>query len=232
VATRSAEHLPSSSSQRAREREAESRALDEELEPASSVRQADAQIDPAFVNRWSSRAFSSKPIAFEQIRSLFEAARFTPSTENIQPWLFVYAAEGATRRRCRPLLHDDAWCWAGRAPLLVFVFARRTHPQTGAELPSAAFEAGAAWFALALQAQKLGLSCRAMSDIHHARTYAALGVPEAEFSSMIAVAIGYRGTAEDLPPDLAEQDRPGSRKPQHEFVFNGRYYADRGENRE
>jgi nitroreductase len=194
-----------------------------DLEPVSSIRTADADIDEAFLNRWSSRAFSLEPIAFEKIRTLFEAARFTPSAGNVQPWLFIYAADASTRRRARTLLNEEHRRWADRAPLLVFVFARRTHPQTGADLRTGAFDTGAAWFALALQAEKLGLSCRAMGGMLHERAYSVLGVPEAEFTSMIAVAIGYRGESGDLPPDLAERDRPSPRKRQHEFVFNGRY---------
>jgi hypothetical protein len=58
-------------------------------EPPASFRVAEAPVDPAFLKRWSSRAFSSEPLSLETLRSLFEAARFAPSAGNLQPWLFV-----------------------------------------------------------------------------------------------------------------------------------------------
>jgi nitroreductase len=187
-------------------------------------RRPEAAVDPAFVERWSSRAFSSEPITLETVRSLFEAARFAPSAGNSQPWLFVYAAERATRRRVLPILKEDNRRWAAHAPLLVFVFARRHHPKTGLPLRSYAFDTGAAWFSLALQAHRLGLNCRAMGGIHHDQAYRLLGVPEERFESMVAIALGYPGSRDDLPPELADKDVPSGRERQPSFVYNGRYY--------
>jgi len=190
---------------------------------ARAARRPEAAVDPRFVERWSSRAFSRQKLPHEMVRSLFEAARFAPSAGNLQPWLFVYASDPETRRRALTLLEPENQRWAARAPLLVFVFSRRRHPHTGAALRSAAFDTGAAWFALALQAHELGLNCRAMGGVQHELVYRALGVPEDEFESMIAVAVGFPGRAQDLPADLAERDAPTPRRRQHELVFNGRY---------
>jgi nitroreductase len=195
----------------------------EQLSPAASERVADEAIDPAFLSRSSRRAISARPLPFQVVRTLFEAARWAPSAGNVQPWLFIYAADRPVRKRAHRLLNEQNRRWAERAPLLVFVFARRNHPATGLPLRSAAFDTGAAWFALALQAQRLGLVTRAMGGILHEQTYAALGVPESEFESMVAIAIGYPGDPVDLPPDLAAKELPTSRRRQHHFVFNGRY---------
>jgi nitroreductase len=186
-------------------------------------RVADEAVESIFLDRWSRRAFSARPLPFEVVRTLFEASRWAPSAENLQPWLFIYAADRPTRTRSHRLLKEQNRRWAERAPLLVFVFARRTHPDTGQPLRTAAFDTGAAWFALALQAQLLGLVTRAMGGIFHEQTYAALGVPENEFESMAAIAIGYPGDPGELPPELATKEQPTLRRRQHEFVFNGRY---------
>jgi nitroreductase len=195
----------------------------EQLSPAAPERVADEAIDPAFLSRSSRRAISARPLPFQAVRTLFEAARWAPSAGNVQPWLFIYAADRPVRKRAHRLLNEQNRRWAERAPLLVFVFARRNHPATGLPLRTAAFDTGAAWFALALQAQQLGLVARAMGGILHEQTYAALGVPESEFESMVAIAIGYPGDSLDLPPDLAAKEVPTSRRRQHHFVFNGRY---------
>lgn len=56
--------------------------------------------------------------------------------------------------------------------------------------------------------------------IHHENTYAAFDVPEAEFESLAAIAVGYAGDASALPTDLAAKEVPNSRKSQLEFVFS------------
>lgn len=183
----------------------------------------EATVDEQLLSRWSRRAISPEPLPFDLVRSLFEAARWAPSAGNVQPWLFVYAADAPVRKRAHQLLSEQNRRWAERAPLLIFVFARRTHPETGQLLRSAAFDTGAAWFSLALQAQQLGLVARAMGGIHHDRTYRAFGVPEDQFESLVAIAVGYPGDPAALPEDLAFKEKPTSRKRQHEFVFNARY---------
>lgn len=183
----------------------------------------EAAVDEQLLARWSRRAISCEPLPFDVVRSLFEAARWAPSAGNLQPWLFVYAADAPVRKRAHQLLSEQNRRWAERAPLLIFVFARRSHPETGRPLRSAAFDTGAAWFSLALQAQRLGLVARAMGGIHHDRTYRALGVPEEQFESLVAIAVGYPGDPAALPEDLAFKEQPTPRKRQHEFVFNARY---------
>jgi nitroreductase len=106
---------------------------------------------------------------------------------------------------------------------LVFIFARRRNPETGVALRTAAFDTGAAWQSLALQAHKLGLSTRAMGGIHLDKTYEVLGVPEAEFEAIAGIAIGYPGERAELPSDLNDKEEPNTRKSTREFVFEGSY---------
>src|SRR6187402_3463460 len=195
------------------------------LPPPSLARFPDAEVDAQFVERWSRRAISDRPLSASQIQSLFEAARWAPSANNQQPWLFVYASRPESLARARELLLPTNQRWANRAPLLVFVFARKRHPETLAPLRTAAFDTGAAWQSLALQAHKLGLSARAMGGIHHDRVYEALGVPVEDFESLVGIAIGHPGERNALPADLHEKEVPNARKRTREFAFEGRYQA-------
>ena len=94
-----------------------------------------------------------------------------------------------------------------------------------APIRTAAFDTGAAWQSLALQAHKLGLSTRAMGGIHRDKTYGVLDVPQSDYESIAAIAIGYPGERESLPSDLHEREQPNARKSTREFVFEGRYAA-------
>jgi nitroreductase len=186
-------------------------------------RTPEAEVDAQFVERWSRRALSERPLSHAQIASLFEAARWAPSANNLQPWLFVYVQRPEALEKARALLNERNQRWANRAPLLIFVFARKRHPETGQPLRTALFDAGAAWFSLALQAHKLGLATHAMGGIRHELTYEAFGVPGEDFESVVAIAVGYPAQADSLPPDLQAREHPNTRKSTREFVFEERY---------
>jgi len=178
-----------------------------------------------FVERWSRRAFAARPLPAGTAASLFEAARWAPSSSNTQPWLFLYADDDESLARARPLLFDSNRRWADKAPLLVFVFARKLHARTGEPLRTGAFDTGSAWMSLALQAHALGLVTHAMGGVHHAQTYDVFGVPRDAYESMAAIAIGYPGDPADLPEDLRARETPNGRKPSAEVAMRGRYRA-------
>jgi nitroreductase len=187
------------------------------------IRTPDAEIDPSFVQRWSPRAFSSEPLEPALVHSLFEAARWAPSASNLQPWLFVYADTEESLAKVRPIVRDGNRRWADRAPLLVFVFARRHNPKTGEPNRLAVFDTGAAWMSLALQAGKLGLYTHAMGGIHQDRAYEILAVAPEEYESLCAIAIGKRGSRDELPEDLQAREAPNERRPRGEFVHHGAF---------
>ncbi len=61
----------------------------------SEVRKADHPIEKLFLDRWSPRAMSGEEIPEAELMSLFEAARWAPSSYNNQPWRILYARRGA-----------------------------------------------------------------------------------------------------------------------------------------
>jgi len=190
------------------------------LVPESS-RTPDAHVEPAFIQRWSARSLSNEPLAPSQVKSLFEAARWAPSASNLQPWLFIYADDDATLAVARPILRDGNRRWADRAPLLIFVFARRANPTTGEPNRLAAFDSGAAWMSIALQAHNLGLVAHAMGGIHPDRAFDVLGVPSDEYECLCAIAVGRRAAPDQLPDDLRAREAPSARKGIGELAFRG-----------
>jgi nitroreductase len=187
------------------------------------LRVPEAGVDSSFVDRWSPRSFHPEPVDPDAVQALFEAARWSPSASNLQPWLFVYADNDETLERVRPIVRDGNRRWSDRAPLLVFIFARRNNPKTGEPNRLAAFDTGAAWMALALQAAKLGLHTHAMGGIHPDRAHAILGVPEGEYECLCGVAIGKRAPAEHLPDDLRAREAPNERNSRDTIAHRGAY---------
>jgi nitroreductase len=190
---------------------------------ATDARVADAAVASMFVERWSRRAFAERPVSREHVRSLFEAARWTPSASNLQPWLFVYADDAESLARARPILFDSNRRWADKAPLLIFAFARNRHPTRNVVNHTSAFDTGAAWMAIALQAHALGLVSHAMGGFHHELAHDTLSVPRADFTAYAAIAVGHPGDPEQLPDDLKARELPSARKPVSQFAFRDSY---------
>lgn len=186
-------------------------------------RTPDAPVDDLFVNRWSPRAFAETPVAPEVIRSVFEAARWAPSAFNAQPWRFVYAASEAHLPAFRGLLNEWNQKWASAAPVVGFVLAERHFEHNGKPNGSAAFDAGAAWMSLALQARLHGLYTHAMGGIHVDAVYDTLGIDREAYTVMCGFVMGHRGDAASLPDDIAASEAPNGRKPLAEIAFEGRF---------
>ena len=188
-------------------------------------RTADHPVAPMFLERWSPRAFTGEPIPQDTLLTIFEAARWAPSSGNMQPCRLVWA------RRDTPhwptlldLLNAGNQGWCARAAALVAVVAKTTTPpgQDGTEKPSRshAFDTGAAWMAMALQAQALGWSAHGMLGIHLGRIPQALRLP-LDHEVQCLVAIGRRGDPAILDEQTRAREMPNGRHPQHAFVHEG-----------
>lgn len=187
------------------------------------ARVADHEINPIFIKRWSSRAMSGEALRTADLNRLFEAARWAPSAMNAQPWRFVYAtAESADFPRFFDALMDGNKAWGGGAGALVVVISKTIH-DNGRPSVSHAFDTGAAWQNLALQASEMGLVVHCMGGIHYDRAAAAVGGLSADYRVECMLAIGYPGKVEDLPEAFRAREQPSSRKPLSEFVFAGRF---------
>jgi nitroreductase len=177
----------------------------------ASPRRPDADVDRQFIERHSRRALAPEPLEAATIASLFEAARWAPSSFNAQPWLFLYADGREHLAVFQSLLRESNRAWAAAAPLLVFAFAKRHHD--GVPNRSAAFDCGAAFMSLALQAHKLGLSARAMGGILHDRIHETLGVSRDDYDALCAIAIGKPVPVDRLSAEQRRSEHPSSRKP-------------------
>ena len=179
------------------------------------------KLDSQFIERWSPRAFSSEPIAEEDLQTLFEAARWSPSCFNEQPWRFVYAQNHDDLGRFRSVLAEANQTWANSAPLLVLIFSKKRFTQNGKPNRWADFDTGAAWMALALQAHQLGLITHAMGGFDVDKAFEVTTMDADEYDAVCAVAVGKPGNVDDLPDTLKEREVLSGRKALEEIVFEG-----------
>ena len=172
--------------------------------------------------RWSPRAFASRAVEPEKLRSVLEAARWAASCFNEQPWSFIVAAketEGDAYERLLSCLVEANALWAGRAPVLMISVARLNFKRNDKPNRHAFHDTGQAAAHLALQATALGLAVHQMAGFDVSKAREQFNIPEG-FEPVAAIAVGYPGDPEVLPEDLrAKELGPRARRPLEEFVF-------------
>jgi len=187
----------------------------------SNYRKPDHDIEPILFHRWSPRAMSGEQISEQELMTLFEAARWAPSSYNAQPWRFLYARRGtANWDRYFDLMVEFNQSWTKHAAVLMVVVSRKTFESNDQAAPTHSFDAGAAWQNLALQGSTMGLVVHGIQCFDYEKARLSLNVPE-DFQVDAMIAVGKPGKREDLPEDLQEREQPSDRKPVAEIAIEG-----------
>ena len=133
---------------------------------------------------------SGEPISDEEMLTLFEAARWAPSTYNEQEWRFLYA------RRDTPqwpaifdLLVEGNQAWCRQAALLAVIVAHKVFEKNGKPNPVHLFDCGCAFENLALQGTAMGLVVHGMQGFDFDKARTALNVPD-DFAVAAMFAVG------------------------------------------
>ncbi|HWF14134.1 MAG TPA: nitroreductase family protein [Candidatus Acidoferrales bacterium] len=173
--------------------------------------------------RWSSRAFSERPVEPEKLISILEAARWAASSANEQPWAFLVAT-GDNRKNYEAMagvLVDSNRTWAEKAPVLILVFAHTQFAKNGNPNRYALHDVGQAVANLSLQATALGLTVHQMAGFNAEAARERFAAP-ADWQPVSVIALGYPGDPESLAEKLREREiAERQRKPLDTFVFSG-----------
>ena len=184
-------------------------------------RKADHQIDELFTKRSSPRAMSGEPVSREELFSLFEAARWAPSSYNNQPWRFVYALKNTPHwENLFNLLVDFNKGWCKNAGVLVVVVSKKTFDHNNKPARTHSFDTGAAWENLALQGTLKGWVVHGMEGFDYDKAHKELKIPD-DHTIEAMFAVGKHGKKEDLPADIQKMEQLNDRKKITEFIFEG-----------
>ncbi|MFT4260391.1 nitroreductase family protein [Microbacterium sp.] len=169
--------------------------------------------------RWSPRAFDKESTIDEAtLAAVLEAARWSPSAGNTQPWRFVVARRGtALHAQIVEALTGLNQTWAPAAGVLIVALAEE-HDADGNPLRFAQYDLGQAVAHLSVQAHSEGLVVHQMGGIVREALSALPGV-EARFVPLTVIALGQLGDAASLPDKLREREvAPRVRRPLAETV--------------
>lgn len=186
-------------------------------------RKATYPIDEQFTKRWSPRAMAGEELSDSELLSLFEAARWAPSSYNNQPWRFMYAKRGTKEwDDFFGLMVEFNQSWTKNASALVVVLSKKTFDFNGKPAQTHSFDTGAAWMSLALQATKQGLITHGMQGFDYDKAKNVLNVPE-DYNVEAMIAIGKQADKKLLPKELQEKEEPSDRKPLAEIAWEGKF---------
>ncbi len=175
--------------------------------------------------RWSPRAFAERMVEPDRLRSLFEASRWAPSSNNEQPWHFILGtkADPSGYDRLLACLKEGNKKWAFRAPVLILSVARLNFEDEGTPNRHAWHDTGMAALSLSLQATAMGLIAHQMAGFDVEKARVDLGIP-AGFEPVAMIALGYPGDPAILDERLRQRElAPRERKSAREFVAVGRW---------
>ena len=175
--------------------------------------------------RWSPRAFADKPVPQGVLRSIFEAARWAPSSNNEQPWAYLVATcdDNENFEKMLSVLVEFNANWAKGAPVLAIAVAELAFAKNNAPNRNAQYDTGAASALLSVEATAQELAVHQMAGFDPAKARQVFGIP-AGWEAIAALAIGYPGDPASLPQPLKDRElAPRTRKPIAEFVMAGQW---------
>ncbi|MFB1052053.1 nitroreductase family protein [Paraliobacillus sp. JSM ZJ581] len=178
-------------------------------------RKADFSIHEQFTKRWSPRAFLEKDVPDDLVFRALEAARWAPSSMNLQPWRFIIARTKDDRERFHSFIMDGNRVWSEKAPVLILFLSKKKGS-------SHTFDTGIAFGFFALQALENGLITHPMGGFNKEKARVVLEIPD-EYQLHTVVALGYQGNKATLSSELQAREMPSTRHPLQDFIHEGKF---------
>lgn len=157
--------------------------------------------------RWSPRAFSDRAVEEDKLERIFEAARWSASCFNEQPWRFIVGIKGQDEkyRKIFDTLAEGNQVWCKSLPVLLIIVGKKTF--SGNDKPNQwySYDCGQAAAYISMQAMTEGLYVHQMAGFNAARVRTAFNLPD-DLDPVTAMAVGYIGDPETLPDDLKKME--------------------------
>lgn len=182
--------------------------------------QTSTPINEVLANRFSPRAYDSDVAVDEtKLVAALEAARWSPSAANTQPWRFIVARRGTPEfDTIVANLMGFNQVWAVNAGALIVGLAENVNAE-GQPMRWAQYDLGQALAHFSVQAHHDGLHVHQMGGFEVDGIRSAFGV-EDRFEPISITAVGLLGDVESLPESTRDRERaPRTRRPLDEILI-------------
>ncbi|AFY38223.1 nitroreductase [[Leptolyngbya] sp. PCC 7376] len=186
--------------------------------------QTDYPIHDLLRQRYSTIAFDGyRPVEADKVGSLLEAARWSASCFNEQPWRFIMATKQnpTAYQKLLGCIVEANQTWAKNADILMISVGKQRFTRNDNPNPYGMYDVGQALGTLTIQAEAIGLRVHQMGGFDKEKAREVYGIPIG-FEPAAAVAIGYPADLTSLEDEgLKEREMsPRVRKPLSEIVFS------------
>lgn len=184
----------------------------------TKVAPTDTPILDVLAERWSTRVYDdAAPLDEAALASALEAARWSPSASNSQPWRFVVARRGSeTFDKIVATLTGLNTEWAPRAAALVIFLTEGPLEPTK---PWSVYDTGQASAHFTVQAHAGGLYTHQMAGFDRGALRESLALPD-DVTPIAAMAVGALGDLDDVSEKIRERElTPRVRKPLSETIL-------------
>jgi len=175
------------------------------------ARQNTTGVDDLFIQRWSPRAFEKTSIDDVTLTRILEAARWSPSCFNAQPWR-IYTSTDKSFDEFLDLLVEANQSWAKDNAVIGFIVAQKNFEHNGKPNSYAALDCGAAWMSLTLQARIEGLYTHGMGGIKVDEVAQYLNIDTDESEVLMGFTIGKLADLSQLSDEQKANETPNARK--------------------
>lgn len=185
----------------------------------------DHPIHEPLATRWSPYGYDDRMVEDEDLRGILEAARWSASAFNEQPWHYIVARKSDSQEYEKVLscLVEPNQAWAKAAPVLLLTVVAEKFSRNGKANASSLHDLGQASANLTVEATVRGLSVHQMAGILPDRARELFVIPEG-YRAVTGLALGYAADPATLPDELKQRDTaPRQRKSLPDFVFTGRW---------
>jgi nitroreductase len=175
---------------------------------------------PVLASRWSPRAFKETPVSANDLKIILEAARWTASSSNAQPWRFFVGVKGSeTHKKIFDTLVGFNQSWAGNANVLILGVSRLKDDK-GNPNSYALYDLGQAAVSLVVQTTAIGLMAHSMAGFDHAAATQAFNLGE-DYAIGAVIAIGHQDAPDALTNEQMREREiaPRQRKPLSEIAL-------------
>jgi nitroreductase len=181
-------------------------------------------INNLSAGRWSPRAFLDKPVEPEKLIGMFEAARWSPSGGNEQPWSFIVGVNrDETWQKIFKCLNEGNQEWNKHVPLLIIAVGNKISSWDGNISPVFQYDTGQAVAHMSLEAMNQGIYVHQMGGFSGDKACELFGIPDTH-EPLTVISGGYIGEPDSLSEKLKQRElQPRSRKELSQFVFSGKF---------
>src|SRR3984893_19056089 len=152
----------------------------------------DYPIHELIASRWSPYCFANRSVSDEDLRSIFEAARWAASSYNEQPWSYIVAKKEDANEfeRLLSCLVEGNQAWAKTASALALGVSRLNFARNNKPNRAAIHDLGLAAGTLVLEATASGLAVHHMAGILPEKARELYSIPDGH-EPLTGLAIRY-----------------------------------------